>query len=462
MATRLRIVLIAVVVVLAAYTGAAWVIGINVQSRLLSREQSALANARYLVLIRHEYHRGIFGATEESTYGLKGPFARTVAVGSPAGSTASPFQFTVRNTIYHGPLPRLRAVAMATVDSEVMLAPGLAPQLDAALGGRPIATVRTTLGWLGGSATQLSMPMFQAQLAAGAHLTFRGLSGSGTTTRDASSWVASVASGGLDAEGPQASVSLGELTFDGSMRRAFDAIYVGDGTMRLASVAVQAPGRAPFLMKGLTISSASRADGEYLNYETRFAADQLNVQSFSFSHVVYAMRLLHLEGKSLAAFTQAVRQAQAGAVGAGAAGAAAAQAQIRDALSQYGVDLLVHDPVIQIQSLAFALQEGEFHLAASVSAHGIRRDDLTGGTAGLIALARYLDATVDVRIDDALLTRLLASTPRGPAISTQIDSWKSQGYLRRDGRAWAAQIAYHGGKLTINGQPYSPLPVNPP
>jgi uncharacterized protein YdgA (DUF945 family) len=454
MATRLRVVLIAVVAVLAAYTGAAWLIGINVQSRLESGEQDALSNARYLVLIKREYHRGVFAATEQSTYGLKLPVARPGAIGTSAAPSGSALQLTVRNTIYHGPLPRLRAVALATVDSEVVFPPALAQKLDAILGGHPILTIRTTLGWLGGSTTDFSMPMFQAALPAGTHVTFRGMSGSATRTRNADSWIATVLFGGLDAQGPEGSVNLGELSFDANMRRAFDAIYVGDGTVQLASAAVRIANSAPVLMKGLSFSSASQAGGEYVNYQTRFAADQLSVQGFSFSHVVYGMRLLHLEGQSLAALSQAVRQAQGSA---GGAGAAAAQARIRDALTQYGVDLLVHDPVIQIQSLAFALPEGEFHLAASLSAHGVQRADLMGGPVGMIALARYVDGALDLRIDDALLTRLLASTPRGSAISAQLDSWKSQGYLRRDGMAWTTQIAYHAGKLTINGQPYSPV-----
>lgn len=74
----------------------------------------------------------------------------------------------------------------------------------------------------------------------------------------------------------------------------------------------------------------------------------------------------------------------------------------------------------------------------------------------MLALVRFLEAAVDLRIDDPLLSKLLASTARGPTLSAQLDALEKQGYLKRDGKAWTAQIALHAGKLTINGQPYPP------
>lgn len=456
MATRLRTALIVVVVVLAAYTGAAWLIGTTVQGRLAHYEQQMLASTPYIVQVRRVYHKGIFGATEEATYRLGGPFGR-LSQALSAGGAGSPLELTVRNTIHHGPLPQLRSAALATVDTELVPPPALGSKLNAIFAGRPALTIHASLGWLGGRSTTFSMPAFRAQLPSGATLVSRGFSGSVEATRNAASRVAQVASGGFGIQGPKASVDFGDIRFDASLRRVFDAIYVGDINIALASVSARGASGAPFLLKGVSIGSASQADSEYVNYQTRFTSDEMTAGGLAFSHVVYGLRILHLEGRSLAALSRALQQARAGvAAGGTAGGAAAAQSAIRNALSQYGVELLLHDPVIQIQSLAFAMPEGEFHLAASLAAHGIRREDLGGGPAAMMALVRYLDAAVDLRVDDALLSKLISSSSRGPALSAQLDSLEKQGYLRRDGKAWTAQLVLRGGRLTINGQPYPP------
>ncbi len=453
MATRLRIALIAVVIVLVAYTGASWIIGIKIQSRLEASEQDALKRAPYLVQVNHLYTRGLFTSTEESTYGFSGSLARLNVPGSGPGSTGAPPQLTIRNNIAHGPLPRLRSIGLATIDSEVVLPQRAALMLDAVLGTHPTVSVRTTLGWLGGSRTQMSVPAFQAQLPGGATVSWRGLTGTGEMGKSGE-WAAELDSDGLSARNALSSLEVGEIHIDGHMQPAFGSMNVGNARLTLASLEARTANGGTTLVKGLSISSASQVDGEFVNSEVRLAADQVSGAKFSFSHVVYGMRVLHLEGTALAGLTQAVRQAQMNAAGPG--GAAAAQAAIRDAMTRYGADLLVHDPAIEIQSLAFAMPEGEFHLAASLAAHGIRREDLTGGAVGLIALTRYLDGALELRIDDALLARIIASSPQGPTLSARLDTLEKQGFLRRDGSAWTAQIAYHAGRLTINGQPYPP------
>jgi uncharacterized protein YdgA (DUF945 family) len=332
----------------------------------------------------------------------------------------------------------------------------LGAKLRAIFGDRSPIAIHTSMGWLGGTKTEFSSPGFQMPLPTGGTVTSRGLTGSAEMTRDSASWMGHIASGGFDVQGPRGSMDVGDISFDANMRRVFDAIYVGDGHASLASVDLRGASGAPFLIRGLSVSSSSQADSEYVNYEVRAAADRMSGGKFSFTHVVYAIRILHLEGSSLASLTRAIRQAQANAA---PGDPAAAQANISGALSQYGVELLVHDPVIQIQSLAFAMPQGEFHLAASLEAHGIRREDLTaGGMAGMLALTQHLDAMADLKIDAALLSNLVGSSAQGPMLSAQLDSLEKQGYLKRDGAAWTAQLAFHGGKLTINGLAYPPLP----
>src|ERR1700716_3652955 len=104
--TRISIIVAAVVVV--AYPVFAWLLGLAVEWQSRQREEQFLERYPYVVLIKRDYHRGLYSATEELTYGLGGSSAKRLAA-VPGGKNWSSYRITVRNTIHHGPLPQLRS-----------------------------------------------------------------------------------------------------------------------------------------------------------------------------------------------------------------------------------------------------------------------------------------------------------------------------------------------------------------
>lgn len=456
MARRMKALLTVVIALPVAYTAAAWLIGMNVQAQLENREQEALSSAPYVALTHHAYQRGVWSATEESTYALRIPGLLARATAAVPGG-ASSLQLTVRNRIYHGPLPRFRSIALALIDTELVPPPQVGKALSAVFGGQSVVSIHTTMGWLGETHTELSSPAFKVQLPAGAVLSSRGLQASVETTRGRSSFKVHLTSGGFGIEGPQGRGELGQIGLDAALQRAFEVLYVGDARLRVAGAQFQGPSAAALLLKGLSVRSASSVSGQYVDTGADLAADELDTQKLSFSRLVYSLHLMHLEGTSLAGLTQAVRQAQAAAV---AGGTPPAPAAMRDAFSHYGVDLLVHDPVFEIPQLGFAMPEGQFQLSATLAAHGIKREDLSG-PGGIMAAIPHLDAAVDARIDVALLEKLIGLSAQAAQHSDQIQKLAQQGLLKREGSAWRVQLAYHAGKLTVNGQPYPPAPSPP-
>lgn len=453
MRNRTKALVIAVIALPVVYTAVAWLIGMSVQGQLESREQDVLSSAPYLALTHHEYHRGIFEATEQSTYGfrLPAPLARAAAA-APGG--ASSLQLTVRNRIYHGPLPRFRSIALASIDTELVPPPQVGRALSALFGSQPVVAIRTSMGWLGGTHTEVSSPAFRMQLPAGGLLSSQGLRASIETSRGRAAWAVHLASGGLAFQGAPGRADLGPIAVDAAMRRAFQGLYVGDSQLKLDRAQFQGASGGPLGLKGLSVRGTSSVDGEYLDTAADLAAEELRTEKLALSHLVYSLRVGHLQGSSLAALTQALRGAQAGS---GTAFGAPPPAAIRDAWNRYGVDLLTHDPVLEIPQLGFAMPEGEFHLSATLAAHGIKREDLTG-PAGLMAVVPHLDAAVDASIDVALLEKLMGLSPQAAQRSQQIESLAQQGFLKRDGSKWRAQIAYRAGKLTVNGQRFPPVP----
>jgi uncharacterized protein YdgA (DUF945 family) len=58
----------------------------------------------------------------------------------------------------------------------------------------------------------------------------------------------------------------------------------------------------------------------------------------------------------------------------------------------------------------------------------------------------------------ALLQKLMGLSPQAASHADQIDKLAQQGLLKREGSAYRVQLAYRAGKLTVNGQPYPPVP----
>jgi uncharacterized protein YdgA (DUF945 family) len=448
---KLTALLIAVVAIPVAYTAAAWFIGMDVQAQIESREQDVLSNAPYLELTHHQYERGIFSATEQSTYAFR---AQLPGVALSGRGGASPLQLTIRNVIYHGPLPGFRRIGLAAIDTQLVPPPELARALDSVFAGQPAVTIQTRMGWLGGVTTVFSSPAFHVPLPTGGTLSWRGLSGSFTSTRGRATWSAHVASQGFKVEGPRGRADLGEIGFDATMRRAFDVIYVGDSDLKLARADIDGGNGSDFQLTGLSIRGTSAADGQFVDIGVDMSADQAKTQKLSFSKAVYSLRLSHLHGDSLASLTRALRQVRANSAPA-AVTAAPSAAATRDAFNQYGVEILVRDPVVEIPRMGFAMPEGEFQLSAKLAAHDIKREDLSG-PAGFMALAPHLEAAVDVRMDAALLEKLMASDPSADQHSAQLAKLEQQGLIKRTGGTLTLQLSYRAGKLTINGQPYPP------
>jgi uncharacterized protein YdgA (DUF945 family) len=171
-----------VAVLILAYPAAAWVLGLRVQHNWEEREQLAQQQvpgyAEYVTIVKRDYRRGIYGATEELTIRLGEKFLKAMrASGSGNADGTDHIQLVIRNNIHHGPLPQLRDLAPATVDTELILPPDIQNKLAAALKGKGNLTIHTHLNWFGGSTTQVHSTPFNLPLEKAATIDWRGLEG---------------------------------------------------------------------------------------------------------------------------------------------------------------------------------------------------------------------------------------------------------------------------------------------
>lgn len=448
----IRNVVIVLAVLILAYPGFAWLIGLQVEASTLKGEQQALAAyPGAITIISRQYQRSVFGATEVLTYGLGTEVSRALA--PLAGITdVAGMRMVVRNTYHHGPLPQFRTVALATFSSKVELPPQLATKIRALLGGEPIFEIRGRLGWFGGTTTVVTSPGYEVHLASGSQLSWRALDVSSSTNADLSSASIDGKLAGFEAKSAKLQVQLQDLQISADWKKVFGGMYAGPFSLKIATVKwlPQAPS-PPGSIQGFSIAANGSVDGDYYTSTVQFGADAVRASEYSITHAIYAISFEHLHGPTLAKITHEVREMRAKADPTAPQSPAAAL----DELKKGAVELLVHDPVMNVSQIGFVMPEGALRLSARVSAPGLKREDLDGPQLPA-ALMQHLNIVADLRIDAALLTRLLASNARKDTFAAQIDALEKQGYIKRDGAALTAHVTVTGTKIAVNGKPYPP------
>jgi uncharacterized protein YdgA (DUF945 family) len=444
----------ALVVIVLAYPGLAWLIGMRVEAAIDKREQLIKDQMPgTITLISRQYQRGVYGASEVLVYGLSptilralGPLAAVPDIGA--------LKVTVRNTIHHGPLPQMRAIGMATIDTQVELPPDLSAKLKALLGGEPTVQVRTRLGWRGGSTSVVTSAGYQGRMSNGAEISWHDFKVTGSADANLSSNTIDGDFGGMEFKSDKFQTNIDAVHFGAAWQRAFDVLYTGPFDVKIASVKWQSlPPASRGSVQGFAIDGSAVVDGDFYKSAVNFGADAVEVPGFSMTHLGYDISVEHLHAPTLAAMMKTMRTAQAN-VGSSAP-MQALPAQVLGPLKTNGVELLLHEPVVNISRIGFTMPEGELRLSASVSVPGLKREDIEGPQfpAGLI---QHLNVVADLRVDAALLTKLLEKSGRKDQVSAQVDAFEHQGYIKVDGKALTSHLTFTGGKLMVNGQAFPP------
>ncbi len=440
-------------IIVLSYPGIAWVTGMAVESRLQHSEQQALDKLPYLTVVKREYHRGVYRSTVVTTYGLRIAALQAMKIGG-AAALPSAATITVASNIQHGPFIGSHAVALAVIDSTVVVPPALQQELAAVIGSKPILQFHTTLGFLGGASSDLTSPAFSLRLADGSNLVWGGLTGTLAATRNQAHWSARLSAPHLQVQSPQGGFELAGLEYSGSHDKALDGLYVGGGTFTIERIDGSGPRPGSnFSLQRISLTSTAKADGEFFDFRVDVAMDAAKFAAVQLSNVMYSESVEHIHGPSLLSFADALRAAQRQAGG----NQAQLEAGMLDAFRQHGVDLVLHDPVINLRQLSFTMPEGSLLLSAKISAPGLGRSDLQL-PAAITALKTHAEVTADLRVDNGLLQKFLAMGGSNPRIAAQLTSFEQQGYLTAGPAAVTTHLELSGGMITLNGHPFPPVP----
>jgi uncharacterized protein YdgA (DUF945 family) len=448
LAKRLFIASIILLAVVLAYPAASWVTGFFVESQNEASQQKALADAPYAARTLHDYRRGVFSSVEQSTYQISFPTPK----GAAGKTTLGPWRLTTRCVIRHGPLPGLRAFALATTDCAFDL-PEMSGDLANALAGKALLEKHAHVDWSGGSTATLASPAFALKLAKGATLNWRGITGTVHAGRGMATWSGNIIAPGFTIDEGATHSEMGAITLTADMHRVYDILNIGAFSVKFADASVHTddPDK-DFAVKGVTVGGLSGQNGDYLDWGADLAVDAVEAKQFSATRIGYAFRLEHAHGPSLAALIKAMREVQRKGL---ADDQDALQSKLADAFREHGADLLSHDPVIEIPRIGFTMPEGEARLSAKLSAPGLTPDELQGPTLR-VALLKHLQVEADLAIDAALLDKLLSGNKNAATVHQQLATLEKQGYVKAAGTQYTAHLSYQQGRLVVNGLPFPP------
>jgi len=489
---------IAVVAVLAAaYPASSWYFGRQIEAAH-AEVDAKIAAVPYLKLVRHDYERGLFGASETITIELptamfrmpatpatpaatpQAPPAAEAAPGAtpetppvaqpaPAPAPMPPLRVTVKTTIQHGPLPGLNAFAAGSASSVIEFDEPIQKKVLEAFGGKPAMAIQTLYDFQGGGRSTVTSPAFKISLPGQAEDSQATLSGDGLEM--AVEFTKSMEQYSLRGGAPR--FELAELNgprlimtgmrIESRQQRMFPddpLLYSGSQQFSLAGIDID-PGPEKgqkIALKDLKYDVQVPASGEFVDLIARFGAAEMRIgeqsygpaaYDFSFKHL-HARKLMELNRRVMALYTKPETLQD--------------PTQLMQALApmkEQFVGLLLENPVLSIDRIAFRMPEGEAKVSASIRLLDAKAEDF----ANPLMLVAKIDAAAELAFPAALAATMAGSKAeseeeeqmRKQAVEQSVANIVQQGYATLDNGMIRSRITFKAGQLLVNDKPFNPM-----
>ena len=489
----LAVPLAAVAVLAAAYPASAWYFGRQIEAAHAELD-AQLAALPYLKLIRHDYERGVFDASETLTIEFSPLFRMPVVPPAPArppadGTTPEapeapqaqpaapapapfpPLRVTFKTAVRHGPFPDFSAFAAGSATTVVEFDEAIQKKVLEAFGGKPAAEIRTLYDFSGGGRGTIASPPFKLVLPGRTEGSAATLSGDGlamtvdfTRRMERYSMQGSAPRFELaDPDGPR--LALAGLSFEARQQRVFTdepLLYAGSQRIALAGLTV-APGQTDGQPKGPAIAlkelqydEQTAADGEFIDLTVRSGAAGVRVGEQDYGPAAYDFSVKHLHARKLMALYRDIM-----ALYAKPPETLQDQQQLLQAVAPMKdkfVGLLLDAPVLSIDRIAFRLPEGEAKLSASVRLAEAKAEDF----ANPLMLVRKLDAAAEVVMPSTLAVKLAGGKAESEEAAREeaerkVDAFVRRGYATLESGMLKSRLSFKGGQLHINDQLFNPM-----
>lgn len=449
-----------VVGVVLLLTAAPWVIGRLAEARVNRSIDTMLAVSPSIRIVDRQWQPGWFRSQQQLTFevilpGVAALIPAAALAGSGDASLQKPLRFQVHNDVLHGPLLGLSGIGFARVNTHVQLNERVRQNLIELFGSAEPVTVRTRVGFFGGSTTTLAGDARSLAL----DKLGKGSTGSISWDRFSLSVGISASANHFDVSGRQPRIEiiesrggsqfrLEDLTVDGDGERIEGDLFAGDVKFGIAHLHV-ASGASPAVdVEDIHYGVDVDREGDYLEYVAKMGSgavrtDSLKSTGLDIRKIHYDFTVGHLQIETLQKIMADFKTMYSTAPGAN--DPEVALQPFRD----HGLELLQHEPVFLIDRVGIETPEGKGLMKGVIRFEGVTVQD---SAAGIMDLLPKLVVDITVEVDQALLEKLSGgATMAGAAIDG--------GYAKRDGGKLVSHVEFRNGQLTVNGKAQRvPLP----
>ncbi len=453
-----------VVLLVLGYPAIAWLMGFVIESRVGLPVGQLNAQTPYLTVVDQKYHRGWYTSEQDVTLAFSpGSALGGAAPGGAPAAWAANLHFTVHSVIHHGPICGLTCVAVARVDTQLVLSDETKALVSKVYGATAPLKIESRLNFLGGGVVTISNPPIKDFVTDdGTHLSWDGfeIRGSYAKHNDAVEFTGTAPHLLVSArDGSQ--LELATLSLHTRNNRVLPLLYAGDMEFAIGKTSfARAGGAGAVAVEDVHYNVKASPDGEFIDMALSLgsgavhaAAVNLKAVHFDFSFTHLLMQAMETMSEKMQAFNQQ-RASTAGAPD---------PAAMFATLKEPAIQLLLKNPELHFDLVGFETPHGAVALKGIVRLIGVAAADLADG-ADPKALIAKVDANLDLSIDDAALAEMPAMGPTG---GQQLQMLAKQGFVNRQGAGWHSKIRFSQGQLTMNDQPFSPAalsgqPAQPP
>jgi uncharacterized protein YdgA (DUF945 family) len=427
---------------------------------LTSDEDSSYQLGSTLKVTRH-YHRGWYNSVDEATVEMSSaafdalPALRSaVATTSSDGSDHTPFRFSLRTVIHHGPLCGSKCFALAGAETHVSFTGLLQASLTRLFGNEEPITIHSRFAFFGGGSATMSSPAFEhAQIGQDASLSWGGLDGTMHYGTRQDWYDVAATAPSLRLDGSKGTLQIYGMSLDLHSKRLLRTLYEGNSRMELKRLSMTGADKArQFTLNDLVLTSENHAQDRFMSASYQMGAGAISTQPLTLSseHVDITWKHLGLESlESLLAAMRIAGQQQNASL------PPAARAQSMMAALKLPLEaLLLEQPEMDIDRLSVATAQGQGLVTGVIRLVGVSAADFEAPA----LLLRKLDVRLDLAIDEAFLSSLPGA---GGNILTQLQPMIDQGYITRSNGALRTQILFREGQPTFNGKPFNPAVIRP-
>lgn len=430
-------------------------------------------------VVKREYERGLFGATEVVTLEFFGNLSKLQSAEQPVEESPTPdgvaapalpaappppkpLQLTFRSEIKHGPFLGFSGFGAASEETELVLDSDMAKEVAKVLGDKKPVQIHTDYGFGGGGVTKITVPAFTSTQPSkdgqgSTTVVWEGLTMTLDFAKSMKSYKAQLDMPKIDVKTSQGlHVVFAGLHMDADQKRLFDDVpmlYIGNAKLTAGefSVSSEKEAKSSMVAKRIVYEVNAPVQGDFIDIAAKVGAEELKYGEQSFGPAHYDFSLNRLHARSTAdLYRMWVKLYSDPAALAKAEGKGDVFAEFNKSLNE----LLRHEPEIRIDRLSATTKDGEARLTIRARLKGATVEDL----AMPMGLLARLEAGGDVAVPEALLAQFAGSEGEGASagVAQQLAELEAQGFVVREGGVVKSKAEFAGGQLTVNGKPFMP------